>query len=225
MGTHEPLSGLAGALFSRVQLRVLSLLIGQPDRSFQVIEVIRLADSGRGAVQRELEKLTRAGILSLSVSGSRKAYQANRKSPIFQELHGLILKTAGLLDPLRKALQPYNDGITAAFVFGSVAEGRDTAASDIDLMIIGNDLAYGEIYGALQKAEAALLRPVNPNLMAPEAWTKKIASHNSFVRSILRKPKLFVLGNENELKRIGQPRQGRPLEARARRPGRAQRPA
>jgi hypothetical protein len=89
MGTKEKSSGLAGSLFSRVQLRVLSLLIGQPDRAYQITDVIRLAGSGRGAVQRELEKLTAAGILTSSISGKRKNYQANRKSPIFNELYGL----------------------------------------------------------------------------------------------------------------------------------------
>jgi len=206
MGMKKEPLGLAHALFSRVQLRVLSLLMGQPDRSYQVTEVIRLADSGRGAVQRELERLTEAGILNLSVTGNRKVYQANRKSPIFEELHGLILKTVGLLDPLRGVLQPYNKKIEVAFVYGSVAKGRDTAKSDIDLMIIARDLAYSEIYTALQKAEAVLLRSVNPSLMTPDEWKQRIAGQNSFMRNILRQPKLLVFGTENELKGIGQPR-------------------
>ena len=206
MGIDKESFGLAHALFSRVQLRVLSLLMGQPDRSYQVTEVIRLADLGRGAVQRELGKLTEAGILNLAVTGNRKLYQANRKSPIFEELHGLILKTVGLLDPLRSVLQPYNEKIEVAFVYGSVAKGRDTAKSDVDLMIIARDLAYSEIYTALQKAEVALLRSVNPSLMTPDEWKQRITGQNSFMRNILRQPKLFVFGTENELKGIGQPR-------------------
>jgi predicted nucleotidyltransferase len=200
MGTKEQSAGLAGALFSQVQLRVLSLLIGQPDRSYQVTEVIALAGSGRGAVQRELEKLADAGILNLSVSGNRKIYQANRQSPIFEELHGLILKTVGLLEPLRKALKPYRPKIDAAFVYGSVAQGKDTAKSDIDLMIIGHELAYSEAYAALQKAEKILLRPVNPTLMTSIEWKQKLAYRNPFVSKILQQSKLFVFGTENELK-------------------------
>jgi len=190
--------------------------MGQPDRSYQVTEVIRLAGSGRGAVQRELEKLSEAGILQLSVIGNRKVYQANRKSPIFQELSGLIMKTVGLLDPLRNALRPYTGRIEVAFVYGSVARGKDTANSDIDLMIIERDLAYSEVYGALQKAEAVLLRQVNPNLMTPDEWKQRIASRNSFVRNILRQPKLFLFGTENDLKGIGQSGQGWAVESRAR---------
>jgi predicted nucleotidyltransferase len=200
MGIKEQSAGLAGALFSRVQLRVLNLLIGQPDRSYQVTEVIQLAGSGRGAVQRELEKLAGAGILNLSVAGNRKIYQANRQSAIFKELHALIIKTVGLLEPLRMALKPYRPKIDVAFVYGSVATGKDTAKSDIDLMIIGHEVAYSEAYAALQKAEKILLRPVNPTLMTSIEWKEKLAHRNAFVSKILQQPKLFVFGTENELK-------------------------
>ncbi len=195
--------GLANALFSRVQLRVLSLLFGQPEREFHASEIIRLAHSGSGAVQRELGKLAAAGILSVSVSGNRKVYRANRNSPIFDEIHGLIMKTVGLVEPLRKALMPYISKIDFAFVYGSVAKGKDTAKSDIDLMIIGNDLAYGEVYAVLQKAEKILLRPINPNLMTESEWRKKLADRNPFVKKILQQPKLFVFGTEDEIKGTG----------------------
>jgi predicted nucleotidyltransferase len=203
MGIKKRSLGLAGALFSHVQLRVLSLFFGQPDRSYQLTELIELAGSGRGAVQREVEKLAEAGILKLTVARKRKVYQANRQSPIFKELYGLILKTAGLIEPLRSALEPYRRKLELAFVYGSVARGIDTARSDIDLMIIGQDIAYSEIYAALQKAEKTLLRPVNPNLMTLREWQEKNAAQNSFVRNVIRQPKLFVFGTQNELKGIG----------------------
>ena len=199
MGIRNRPDGLAGALFSHVQLRVLSLLIGQPERSYQLTEVIQLVRSGRGAVQRELEKLTNAGILNRSALGTRKTYQANRQSPIFEELYGLIVKTSGLLDPLRKALKSRASKINVAFVYGSVAKGKDTAKSDIDLMIVGHDLAYSEIYAALQKAEKTLLRPVSPSLMTLSEWKQKLSDKNPFVSKILQQPKLFVFGTENEL--------------------------
>ncbi len=196
-------SGLASALFSRVQLRLLSLFFRQPDRAFNGSELIRLAGSGTGAVQRELEKLTSAGIVSVALSGNRKSYRANRQSPVFDELHGLILKTAGLVDPLRQALEAFRSNIEVAFVYGSVARGQDTGDSDIDLMIIGNELAYGETYAALQKAEKALLRPVNPSLMTPAEWKRRFADQNGFVRKVFQQPKLFVFGAENELTATG----------------------
>jgi predicted nucleotidyltransferase len=196
-------SGLAGALFARVQARLLALFFGEPDRTFHVSELIRLVDSGSGAVQRELKKLAAAGILSVAISGNRRFYQANRQSPIFEELHGLIVKTVGLVEPLRSSLKAFADGIDVAFVYGSVAKGEDTAKSDIDLMIIGQDVAYGEIYAALQKAEKILLRAVNPNLMTKKEWNKKLLERSSFISKILQQPKLFVFGTENELKGIG----------------------
>ena len=197
------MTGLAGALFSRVQLRVLSLLLGQPDRAFHASEIIRLAGSGSGAVQRELEQLGAVGILTVTLSGNRKLYQANRQSPIFEELHGLIMKTVGLVEPLRKALKPFAEAIEVAFVYGSVATGRDTAKSDIDLMIVGNELSYSPVYAALQKAEKTLLRSVNPNLITPGEWKRKHAEKGSFVRKISEQPKLFVLGSQHELEGIG----------------------
>jgi predicted nucleotidyltransferase len=196
-------AGLASALFSRAQLRVLSLLICQPDQKFHTSEIIRIAGCGSGAVQRQLRKLTDAGILTATASGNRKVYQANRTSPIFADLHGLIVKTVGLLEPLRRALKPYSADIDAAFVYGSVAKGRDTADSDIDLMIIGQELTYSEVYAALQKAEKVLRRAVNPNLMTSTDWKRKVVETSPFVSKILQQPKLFVFGTENELERVG----------------------
>jgi predicted nucleotidyltransferase len=196
-------TGLAQALFSRVQLRLLGLLFGQPDRTFHASELIRLARSGSGAVQRELKSLSEVGILSVTISGNRKFYCANRESPIFEELRGLIVKTVGLVEPLRQALHRHAPEIEAAFVYGSVAKGEDTAGSDIDLMIIGTDLDYGQLYAALQKAEKALLRPVNPNLLSRSEWNKKLKNQSAFIRKVLEQPKLFVFGSENELAGAG----------------------
>ncbi len=173
MGTIMSQGGLANALFSNVQLRVLSLLFARPEREFQLTELITLARSGRGAVQRELEKLSKAGIVEVSSRANRKTYRANRQSPIFGELHGLIIKTVGLLEPIRNALRKFRSKVAVAFVYGSVAKGTDTAKSDIDLMIIGKDLNYPSIYAALQKVETILHRPVNPNLITVDEWKRR----------------------------------------------------
>jgi predicted nucleotidyltransferase len=178
-------------------------LIGQPDRSFRISEIIRLAGSGSGAVQRELEALTAAGIFTVSSTGSQKLYRANRQSPIFEELYGLVLKTVGLLEPLKKALKPYQSKIEIAFVYGSIAKGTDIAKSDIDLMIIGEQIAYGDIFMALQNAEKTLQRPINPNLMTPDEWRQRRSNKSAFVTKILEQPKMFVLGTDNELQGIG----------------------
>jgi predicted nucleotidyltransferase len=203
MGTNPISSNLAGALFSRVQSRVLGILFGRPDQEFQLTEIISRAGSGRGAVQRELEKLTDVGIVATAAYGNRKLYHANRESPVFNELHQLVLKTVGIVDPLREALTPYRQSIKSAFVYGSIAKGKDTANSDIDVMIIADGLAYSEVFSALQKAEKDLARPVNPNLMAAGDWVRKARNKSSFVSRIFNQPKLFVFGNEDELRALG----------------------
>jgi predicted nucleotidyltransferase len=196
--TPSSRTSLAEALFSRVQLRVLTLLFGQPDRSFHASEIIRLAASGSGAVQRELKRLSESGLIDVTASANRKLYRANRASPLFEELHGLIVKTSGLVEPLRAALQPLAKHIEAAFVYGSIAKGSDKAGSDIDLMIIADDLAYGDIYKALQKAEDQLHRPVNPNLMTMREWRRKSADETAFAGKIARQPRLFIIGEADE---------------------------
>ncbi|MEA2977844.1 MAG: hypothetical protein QOF19_3364 [Alphaproteobacteria bacterium] len=199
----EKKADLASTLFSQAQLRVLSLLVGHPDQKFYGSEIIRLAQSGSGAVQRELAKLTKAGILNVASSGNRKVYQANKQSPIFKELRGIILKTVGLIEPIRRALDKFKGKIDFAFVYGSIAKGSDTARSDIDLIIVGNELEYSEVFGTLQKAEQALHRPVNPNLMTLIEWKQKLTNNNAFVRKVQEQPKLFVFGTNNELNRTG----------------------
>lgn len=197
----QPRTSLADALFSRVQLRVLSILFGQPDRQFSASEIIRSAASGSGAVQRELKRLSEARLVNFVISGNRKLYRANRKSPLFEDLHGLIIKTVGLLEPLRTALDPLAKRIDAAFVYGSIAKGSDTAESDIDLMIIADDIAYEDVFKSLRSAEAVLKRSVNPNLMSLREWRRKSADQGSFAAKIERQPRLFVIGDGNALAR------------------------
>jgi len=193
-----PAGGLAGALFTPVQQVVLGLLFGQPDRRFQSGELIRLADSGTGAVHRVLTRLAGAGLVSVERVGNQKYYQANRASPVFAELHGLILKTSGLLGPLRAALAPLAGRIRAAFVYGSVAKGTDRAASDIDLMVIADEIDYAELFEALQPVETVLARTVSPNLMTLPEWRRK-QKQAGFVARIAGEPRLFVLGSNDDL--------------------------
>ncbi len=190
---------LAGALFTPVQQRVLGLLFGQPDRRFQSAELIHLADSGTGAVHRVLTRLADAGLVTATRSGNHKHYQANADSPVFAELHGLVVKTVGVVGPLQQALVPLAQDITAAFVYGSVARQTDRAASDIDLLVLSDTLGYPDLFEALQSAEVRLARPVNPNVMRRAEWHSKRAQPDSFAARIAEQPKLFVLGSDDDL--------------------------
>lgn len=177
-------SGLAEPLFTSVQRRVLGLLFGQPERRFQSAEIIRLAASGTGGVHRLLRRLESAGLITLTRIGNQKYYQANRESPVFEELHGLVVKTVGLVEPLRAALTPWADRIEAAFVFGSVGKGTDRAASDVDLLVLTDRLGYADLYSALQSAEEQLARAIQPTVMTLTEWRSRRGQRDSFAARV-----------------------------------------
>lgn len=192
-------SSLADALFPKVRQRVLGVLFGNVGRSFYANEVIALAQSGTGAVQRELVALAGCGLLSVTKVGNQRHYQANANSPLFSELRGLVLKTVGLADVLRTALAPLAGQVEAAFVYGSVAKQQDTAQSDIDVLIVSAPLAelgYADVFGALDGASAQLARKVNPTLYTPADLAKRIQNDNAFVTKVLSQPKIWLMGDE-----------------------------
>src|SRR5512147_411077 len=190
---------LADALFTGTQQRVLTLLFGQPDRSFYANELIALARAGSGAVQRELARLSKRGLPTVQVAGNQMHYQANPASPIFQELCGVVRKTMGLAEPLREALAPLTKRIDAAFVYGSVAKRSDSASSDIDVMIVSNDLTYADLYEALEAVSQQLGRKVNPTIFTPAELAKRAASGGAFVKRVLDQPKVWLKGDEHAL--------------------------
>jgi predicted nucleotidyltransferase len=187
-------SGVADALFSKVQQRVLAVLFGNHSRSFYANELIALAGSGSGAVQRELTQLAAAGLVTVTRIGNQKHYQANAAAPVFKELRGLVLKTSGLVDVLRSALAPLAGQVQLAFVFGSVAKATDTVTSDIDLLIVSDTLAYGELFSALEPATNRLQRTVNPTLYSRSEIDSRLRAGNPFLKRVLAQPKLWVIG-------------------------------
>lgn len=191
---------MAQALFSGTQQRVIGLLFGQPDRSFYATELIGLAGVGSGAVQRELARLAASGLLTVRMVGNQKHYQANPDSPIYDELCGIARKTVGLAEPLRQALAPLAKQIRAAFVFGSVAKKQDTAASDIDLMLVSDSLEYGDTFLALEAASARLGRAINPTIYTHQELAKRIKQGEAFVTRVLAQPKVWLMGGEDDLR-------------------------
>ena len=199
MGTMPHAVSLSNALFSKVQQRVLGLIFSHPERSFYTSEIIRNVHSGVGAVERELAKLERSGLVSVQRIGNQKHYRANQAAPIFDELRGLIEKTVGLTEPIKKSFEPYANRIKTAFVYGSVAKQTDTAHSDIDLMVIGDELNYSDLYTAAQRAEGKLRRKVNPLFLSLKDWRRKASDKGSIVGKISRSPKIFIIGSEKDL--------------------------
>ena len=192
-------TSLSDALFTGTQQRVLSLLFGQPGRAMSVSELIQATGAGSGAVQREVARLAGSTLLTVEQVGNQKRYRANRDNPIHDELVSIVRKTFGLATPLREALAPLGDRIDAAFVYGSVAKGTDTAASDIDLLLVSDDLTYADAMAGLHPLMEQLGREINPAIYSRAELRKRIEADNAFVVRVLQQPKLWVIGAESDL--------------------------
>lgn len=150
-------------------------------------------------MHRQLARLGESGWVTVTRAGNQKHYQANAACPAFAELRGLIAKTVGLVEPLRRALEPLADGVQAAFIYGSIAKGTDKAASDIDLLVVSDRLGYPDLFTALQAAESALGRSISPNVMTSQDWQARVQEKGSFEARIAAQPRLFVIGSDNDL--------------------------
>lgn len=188
------------ALFTKTQQRVLSILFGQPFRSFYANEIIRLANCGAGAVQRELEKLLASHLITVSKIGNQKHFQANTNSPIFKELHQIVVKTFGIADVLRQGLLGLLPNIEVAFIYGSVAKGLETANSDIDVMIIGS-VSNQEVLTALGPLQITLARKINPTIYTVDEISQRYKIGKTFVLRVLEQAKIFIKGSEDELRK------------------------
>lgn len=190
--------GIAGALFTATQQRVLALLFGQPSRSFYASELIALTGSGSGAVQRELQRLVSSGLVVVTRQGRQKHHRANPDSPVFAELRGLVQKTVGLAEPIREALEPLVDRLRLALIYGSVARGHEGADSDVDLLIVGDDLTLEDVYSVLAPVEAALDRQVNPTLFTETEFAERRATGSTFLSRVLAGESLVLVGSLDE---------------------------
>ncbi len=186
-------TSIGDALFTKGQQRVLALLYGQADKSFYLNEVVRHAAMGKGVISRELAKLTDAGVLSASKQGNQNHYQANAQCPIFNELKQIVLKTFGVAGAVRAGLAPLFGQLEQAFIYGSVAKGEDHAGSDIDVMLVGNDLSYSAIMAMLEPIERQLQRKVNPTVYSPAEFAERLAAGQNFLNKVLAQQRIDLL--------------------------------
>ena len=196
-------TSVADALFTATQQRVLSLLFGQPERSFFTKELIDLAGGGSGAVQRELARLQQSGLVVQTVLGNQKHYQANAQAPIFAELRGIVGKMLGPADALRQALAPIAAEVRLALLYGSVARRSDTAHSDFDLLLVSDTLTLEQVYAALAPAEQQLGRPVSPTLYTSAEFRKRLEQGNPFLTKILAGNTIALIGDKDAVAAAG----------------------
>jgi predicted nucleotidyltransferase len=187
-------TSIGDALFTKTQQRVLGLLYGAPDKSFYTNEIMRWADMGRGTIRRELDRLVSAGILSVTPEGNQNHYQAKQDNPVYTELLGIVRKTFGVVDVIKQALKPLNAQIKLAFIYGSIAKGTDARTSDIDLMLIGEGLNYGDVIDVLMPLEESLQRSVNPMVFTSAEFASRLDQNSSFLVRVMEQPKLVIKG-------------------------------
>lgn len=194
---------LSSLLFSDYRRRVLGLLLLHPDTTYHVRELARLTGTSAGTLHKELTKLTAGGVLQRQEVGNQVRYSADRNCPIFEELASILRKTSGLVDVLVEALSGVEKSIALAFVFGSVARGEQQSNSDVDVMLVGS-LGFADAVRVLHPVQATLQREINPVVYSLDEFRRRAASDDSFVREVLSQPKLFVVGNENDLGKLTQ---------------------
>ena len=190
-------SKLAELLFKDYRRRVLGLLLLQADKRYHVREIARLTGTVAGTLHKELARLADAGLLLKETVGNQVLYGANQDCPIFEELASIFRKTSGIADVLADALKPLSDKIVAAFVFGSMASGKETAGSDVDLLVIGG-AGFSEVAEAVYSAQEVLGREINPKVYSMDEWKQMLEKKGAFIKELLAKPKLFVTGSEDE---------------------------
>jgi predicted nucleotidyltransferase/DNA-binding transcriptional ArsR family regulator len=201
MSTTNP----GAVLFGKTRGLLLGWLYGHPDKRFYLRQLVRETGAAQGATQRELRLLAGAGLVTRTVEGRQVYFQANKDSPLFTELRQLLLKTVGAAEIIQGALTPIATSIDVAFLYGSAAKGTLKSGSDIDVLVIG-DVSFGDVASALSNAQARLGRDVNPSVYSPREFRKKALAGHHFLTTVLREPKVFVIGSEYDLGRLAEKR-------------------
>jgi predicted nucleotidyltransferase len=177
-----------------------TLLQPEPEKWWYLSELADRLETTPSSLQRELSALVASGILARRREGTRAYFKAETRSPVFRELQQLFEKTAGLVPIAKEILEPFEDNIQCAFVYGSVARNREPAMSDVDLMVIGK-AGLADFSPALRKAEQRLGREVNATAYSPEEFREKVKSRDHFLPA-LRGRKHFVKRGQSDLEEI-----------------------
>ena len=192
------ISPILEVLFPEVRSKILVTLLLQPEKRWFLTELAQHLGTQPSSLQRELEALSKAGLLEQTKDGRRVYFQADVRSPVFPELKGLLEKTAGLIPILREEVAAFGERIQLAFLYGSTARSEESSESDVDLMIVG-DVGLSDLVPSLRRAELRFGRPVNPMVYSSKEFKTKACNHDHFLSTVLRGAKQFVKGNDGEL--------------------------
>ncbi|NOY81903.1 MAG: toxin-antitoxin system toxin subunit [Kiritimatiellaeota bacterium] len=187
---------LADIFSSRTRAELFRVLFGLASGEHHLRELQRLTGGSLGAVQNEVANLTRLGLVTARRDGNRKYFTANRAHPLYPEIHAMVLKTCGLRDVLAEALA--DEGIRWAFVFGSLACGEEQPESDVDLMVVGS-VGLRRLSVLLSGVSGRIGREVNPHAMSMSEFRDRLNRNEHLVSRVMAAPKLFIVGNEDDL--------------------------
>jgi predicted nucleotidyltransferase len=190
-------------LLGETRTAILAALLLRPDEARHVRDLERTTGLSPGSLHRELTALVALDVLRREQIGRQVFYRANPDCPVLPELTGLLRKTAGIVDVLRTGLSPLADRIDGAFVYGSMAKGKQHSISDVDLMVVGS-AGFADVVRALERAQEAIRREINPTVMSRHDFVQRLQQRDSFVATIWKEPKLWVLGSADELGEPGQ---------------------
>ena len=201
----KPTSSLLSLLLGAYRRDALAILLLRPDESFHVREIARLSGIPAGSLHRELRLLQEAGLLLREPLGNQVRYRANREHLVYAELAEIFRKTSGLADVLREALAPVAGKIDLAFVFGSIAQGKERSVSDVDVLVIGKT-SFADVVKTLAAIQGRLGREINPVVMSRREARAKLQARDRFLTRIVQEPKVFLIGSEDDLKQLAKDR-------------------
>ena len=195
-------------MFGAFRRKLLGLLLLRPDERYHVRELARMTEISAGSLHRELKALSEAGLLIRDEVGNQVLYRAHQNCEIFDELASIFRKTTGLASLLRNHLSEISDRIDSAVVFGSMASGRQNSTSDVDVLVLG-DVELINIVKALSPLSSTLRREINPVVMSVDKFAALLGEKDRFAMRVLAEPKLFIIGDMNELAKPGEDRTAR----------------
>ena len=205
---------IAGALFGKTRRNVLALLFGQPGRTFYLREIAARAGTGMSQVQKELQQLVGAGLVLREQRANQTHFRANPEAPIYVELLGIVTKTFGVADVLRKMLVPFKNHIRLAFIYGSIAKGSANAASDVDLLLVA-DLPPSEVSLPLERTQKQLGRKISMITYSSNEFGSMLAQEHHFISAVLKGPKIWLVGNDRTLDEFRNEQSRKPRARRA----------